>query len=377
MISVHDKKVLNSIFFFGRTISDKQSGAVFFNWSGSGFEINFEGKRLDVCLQAIETVFPPEGILWPWISVYVDDSEAPVKDIEIDKHEQLVTLFSSAVSEKHKIKLVKRIENDKGKIGVAGFEFDGELLPSEPRKSRYLLEFIGDSITCGFGNEAKQRDDLFITKEENGNLAYSAIAAKLLGADYSSICVSGIPLCKPLDPQFKLPVPGFPDLDFKPRAMEDSYEYTDRLYEEVCGRDSDFTAWDFSRFIPDAIIINLGTNDSYRIKASKDKAAEERHFESRYKDFIYKVRNLNGPDPVICCTLGSMDYYLFDNILRAAEGYKRETGDEKIFCFKFGGIFPFDEGYGAQAHPSVKTHYRMGKELSGMLQEWLKLRYVQ
>ena len=30
------------------------------------------------------------------------------------------------------------------------------------------MEFIGDSITCGFGNEAPHRDSLFDTGEENG-----------------------------------------------------------------------------------------------------------------------------------------------------------------------------------------------------------------
>lgn len=372
MISALDKEILSNISFFGRTVADEQTGAVFFNWTGSGFEVRFRGKRLDVYLRAIETVFPPEGILWPWISVFVDDMETPASEIAIDRTEQRVTLFSSDVSEEHNIKVIKRTENDKGKAGVTGFDFDGELLPPKARESRYRLEFIGDSITCGFGNEAKRRDDLFVTKEENGLLAYSAIAAKLLGAEYNSICVSGIPLCRPLDPQFRLPVPGFPDLRVKQRAMEDCYEYTDRLYEEAHGRDIGFTAWDFNRFKPDAIIINLGTNDSYRIKAAQDKAGEERHFGSRYKDFIYKVRKLNGIKPVICCTLGAMDYYLFDNILRAVEQYKRETRDDRIFCYKFGGIFPPDEGFGAQDHPSAATHLRMGTELSGKLSEWLK-----
>lgn len=372
MISVFAKEILSGISFFGRTIIDKQAGAVFFNWSGSGFELCFKGKRLDVYLRAIETVFPPEGILWPWISVFVDDVDTPLSEVAIDRPGQRVTLFSSDVSEKHNIKVVKRTENDKGKAGVIGFEFDGELLPPERGKSRYCLEFIGDSITCGFGNEARHRDDLFFTKEENGLLAYGAITAKLLGAEYNSICVSGIPLCMPLDPMFRLEIPGFPDLDIKQKAMEDCYEYTDRLYEEACGKDGDYSVWDFSAYKPDAIVINLGTNDSYRIKASAGKADEERHFESRYKDFIYKVRRLNGPDPVICCTLGSMDYYLYDNILKAAEEYKNNTGDKKIFCYKFGGIFPPREGFGAQDHPSVRTHQRMGMELSEKLREWLK-----
>jgi hypothetical protein len=376
MQKISDITSNDSILFFGRTIIDNETGGVFFNWSGSGFEVVFEGKRLDAYLSAIETVFPPEGTLWPWISVFFDDNETPVKEIAVDRHEHRVTLFSSEVSERHKIRVVKRSENDKGKVGILGFESDGSFLSPEPVKSRYRLEFIGDSITCGFGNEANRRDDMFKTEEENGLSAFSAIAAREIGAEYNSICVSGIPLCKPSDPQFKLVSPDSPENESRSFAMEDYYEYTDRLHEEKRGIKSSFTKWDFSGFLPDAIIINLGTNDSFLIKASKNKEVEERNFETRYKEFLYRVRKLNGQRPIISCTLGPIDYYLYDNILNAVKEYKQETGDMRIFCHKFGGIFPDFEGYGAQGHPSVLTHKRMGKELGEKLKEWLGSEHV-
>jgi len=371
MQTISDITSNGNILFFGRTIIDNKTGGIFFNWSGSGFEVVFEGKRLDAYFCAIETVFPPEGTLWPWISVFVDNNETPAYEIAVDRHEHRVTLFSSEVSERHKIRVVKRSENDKGKVGILGFELDGNFLSPEPVKSKYRLEFIGDSITCGFGNEAKRRDAMFKTEEENGLLTFSAIAAREIGAEYNSICISGIPLCKPSDPQLKLVFPEFPEIESRSFAMEDYYEYTDRLHEEKRGLKNSFTKWDFSRFLPDAIIINLGTNDSSQIKASKNKGAEERHFEARYKEFLYKVRNLNGERPIICCSLGPMDYYLYDNILNAVKEYKQETGDMRIFCHKFGGIFPDVEGYGAQDHPSVLTHKRMGKELAEKLKLWL------
>lgn len=376
MLKIHDEIIQKNIRFFGRTIADDKTGSIFFNWTGSGFEVVFEGRKLEAHMRAIETVFPPEGILWPWICVFIDDSEAPAYEIAVDGRERRITLFTSETCQKHKIKVVKRSENDKGKAGIAGFELDGEILPPEPAKKKYLLEFVGDSITCGFGNEAKNRDDLFITKEENGLSAYSAIAAKELGAEYNSICVSGMPLCKPRNRQFRFEVPRYNDLYIGSRAMEDYYEYTDRLHEEMRGKKSDFTRWDFSRFRPDAIVINLGTNDSYIMKVSKDTKGEERNFEQKYKEFIYKVRELNGPRPLICCTLGPMDYYNYNNIQRAVTEYKKETDDKRVICHKFGGIFPELEGYGAQGHPSALTHQRMGKELSERLKEFLNDDYL-
>lgn len=366
MLAVNE--IEERLLFFGRTIKDEDTGAVFFNWSGSGFEIDFEGKRLDAHLHALETVFPPEGTLWPWISVFVEGES--VKEVYIDKPSQRYTLFASDVSKRRRIRVVKRTENDKGKAGLAGFEADGKILNPTPPEHKKRLEFIGDSITCGYGNEAGHRDDPFTTQEENGLLAYSAIAADILNADYHSICVSGICLCKPADTDLKLTVPGFPELIVNIRAMEDYYAYTDRLHEEARGK-SEFTEWDFSAYRPDAIVVNLGTNDAYRIKAAKDKPREERFFEDRYRAFIEMLRKHNGPLPVICCTLGSMDYYLYDNIKSAAVQYQKDTGDERIFCYKYGGIFPPEEGYGALDHPSVKTNQRMAIELSQALQSWL------
>jgi len=363
MKNIPIKKIYNKIRFFGRTLYDKNSGCFFFNWSGSGFEIEFEGTRLDVCLQAIETFFPREGTLWPWISVFIDNQNTPKYEIEINTHNKCINLFLSDTPEKHKIKVIKRSENDNGKIGIIGFDLEGEVLQRTEKEKKYLIEFIGDSITCGFGNEAERRDNLFDSREENGLLAYSSIVSKELNAEYQSICVSGISLCKPLDKDFRWINPEVPDLTIEVRAMEDYYEYTDRLYEEAQGIKKNFSKWDFRSFTPNFIVINLGTNDSYRIQQADDKAAEEKHFELRYKEFIHTMRKHNGNEPIICCTLGPMNYYLYNNILNAVEEYKNESGDRRILCYKFESINPINEGYGAQDHPSVKTHERMAKEL--------------
>ncbi len=364
-------QIQHRLSFFGRTIWDEGAGAMFMNWTGSGFEMVFEAKRVDVSFLAIETVFEPEGVLWPCISVFLDDREKPLAEILLDREAQCCTLFESASPEKHRLRVIKRSENDKGKVGVAGIRVEGELLPIETPAKKLCLEFIGDSITCGFGNEAQNRDCGFLTKEENGLKAYGAVAAALLNADYYNISVSGISLCQPMEPDFSLKVPGHPELSVKVKAMEDYYGFTDRLHEEARGKKDGFAEWDFSKHKPDAIVVNLGTNDSYRIKASRYKLMEIVHYEQRYRAFIHKLRQLNGERAVICCTMGSMDYYLYDNIVDVVRSYKAQTKDERIFCYKFGGIFPIEEGYGAGDHPSVITHQRMGEELAATLRQWI------
>ena len=103
------------------------------------------------------------------------------------------------------------------------------------------------------------------------------------------------------------------------------------------------------------------------VRFAKDTATadeEEAWFSVNYRAFLEKVRELNGPDTTILCTLGSMDYYLFDHIKEVVEQYKKDTGDQKVHCFKYIGINLMTEGFGGVGHPSLKTHVRMGKELA-------------
>ena len=78
-----------------------------------------------------------------------------------------------------------------------------------------------------------------------------------------------------------------------------------------------------------------------------------------------------GKDTLIVCSLGSMDYFLYDRLKAAVEEYKADTGDERVFAFKYLPINNMSEGVGAGGHPSMKTHLRMGKELAFRLRPWL------
>ncbi len=50
---------------------------------------------------------------------------------------------------------------------------------------------IGDSISCGYGNEGKSQNEHFSPDTENARDAYGAIAARRLGADYACVAWSG------------------------------------------------------------------------------------------------------------------------------------------------------------------------------------------
>jgi hypothetical protein len=362
----------NYPFFFGRTLYDKEREAMFFNWTASGFTLRFLGDRLEMDVTAIAEDFPGEEKNLPWLAVFTDGGTEPDRLMRLEEGRQTCLLFEGEKPREHTLTVVKRTENSKGRAGLHRLLLNGEPLPYEAPEPRYRLEFVGDSITCGFGNDMSPQATAFTNGLEDGLAAYPAVTAGLLHAGYQSVCVSGIPLCWASDPSFRLKLPEYPGFTPPPRTMEDYYVCADRNHQEAAGVKEGFEPWDFGRFRPDAVILNLGTNDAYRISVSGGGPAEEAYFRDRYLAFLREVRRLNGLRPVIACTLGPMNYFLYDAIEKAAAAYCRDTGDRRVFCMKFGPIDPSGEGYGGLTHPNLKTHARMGRELAATLEPWLK-----
>ena len=142
----------------------------------------------------------------------------PADKFEIGRKKQIKTIFASDKEEKHMIRIVKLTENYKTFAGIKGFYMDGDILDKEWGK-RPAIEFIGDSITCGFGNEAQEKDRLFFSEDENGWMSYGSIAARMLDMDWNMISMSGI--CTEVRT-------GMP-MDY---GMMDLYLYTDRIWQE-------------------------------------------------------------------------------------------------------------------------------------------------
>ncbi|MFA9463945.1 MAG: SGNH/GDSL hydrolase family protein [Velocimicrobium sp.] len=222
------------------------------------------------------------------------------------------------------------------------------------------IEFIGDSITCGFGNLSNERDRLFFSEDENGWMSHAAIAARKLDAEFSIISYSGIAITKGIEhSKWEMP------------SMEDLYPYTDRLIEEKHGVKDSFKKWDFKQNTPDVIVLNLGTNDATVIELNEEISLGIERFEKEYYQFLKMLREKNGTKPWIICSLGSMDYYLYDNIKKVAELFSKINGDSKIRCFKYDRI-RYTDGLGACSHPNIMTHSRMGNQIADYITKLLK-----
>jgi lysophospholipase L1-like esterase len=235
---------------------------------------------------------------------------APVRKLEIGQENTSVLLFQAQGEqpETHTIRIVKLTENLKTELGIASFSMDGEIQAPESGAKQKRIEFIGDSITCGFGNLTDERDRWFYTADEDASFAHGPMAAEKLGMDYSVISISGI--CATQNA-------GIP--------IQDKLAGTGLQSAEKPEPAIKYETYDFEKNHNDYVVLNLGTNDACGISLSAEPTAVYENFKKGYRSLIETIRKANGKDTYIICALGTMNYYLWSDgwvwRMRASEPY--------------------------------------------------------
>ncbi len=358
------KDILPLIQIHGRTC--QHNDTLWFDWTCAGFTVRFTGTTLTAKIRSIGVIDindrERKRMEYSCIGVVGPDGESLVYRTECVDAEKWYTLFEAEQPGTYTLRVVKLSENARGKTGVCEIETDGTLEPV-PFEKKKTIEFIGDSITCGYGDESKAMMDPFKTSEENGWIAYGPLAARKLGLEFSMVCVSGIGVTAGTR---NFTFPGY-------IPMEKGYPYTDPYYDNEVKRPQQL--WDFAAHPTDIIVLNLGTNDRSAVAFAQTLEAaevENEFFRVHYRKFLEDLRRLNGPDTLICCMLGPMDFYLADEIRMIVDAYQKETGDTKIRFGKFRGVNMMTEGHGSAGHPTAKTQARMAEELVHYLNLWTK-----
>lgn len=342
----------------GRTLPSPDGTLLYCNWTLSGVELRFRGRTLLADLGAMpgaeQDRNPITGALaerptWPWCAVILDGAEEPARVFEVSSDRETCLLFHSDDEETHCIRLIKRTENGKGFLGIRGFWLDGALLPLPETAPQKQIVFIGDSITCGFGNATEERDRLFFAQDEDGWMSHGAITARLLHMEPTILSSSGIALTT-----YK----GWPH----PYAMDRLYDYTDRMVEDRLGQ-AQPTPWDFAAHPADYVVLNLGTNDVNAMALEGPEGVD--HHARAYRNFLHHLRQLH-PQAQLICALGSMDYYLYSDIEKIVAAYCRDAGDGAVHCFRYPKMDIADP-VGACGHPHVKTHEKMARAMAAFI----------
>lgn len=316
--------------FVGR-VDTSDPNAARFAWSGSGFVARFQGSSLAVRMGGGQEY-----------TVLVDGVVGP-KFVPSGGFDVVARGLAPGV---HQLEFYRRTEAHLGESSLLGIRVeDGELL-TPPEAPLRRLELVGDSISCGYGNEGVDQTCGFTPPTENHYQSYGALAARALGAELVTVAWSG-----------KGVVCNYGDEpDSCTHPMPEYYERT--LPERPQSR------WDFSSWQPHAVVVNLGTND---FSTEQDPTPAE--FEAAYIELLQQIRAA-APGAVILCTIGPM---LFgDDLATARAAITRAVqsrvarGDAAVKVFELAPTDPA-HGYGCDWHPSLRTHEVMADTLVAVL----------
>ena len=323
--------------------------------SGAGAEFYVTGTKANVTLRADSSVSGSTENL-SRVAIYLDGTR--VADEILFKEETTIPVFESATEETHKVRVIKLSESAMSTCGISEISVLGEVYPTEQKDK--FIEFIGDSITCGYGVDDEDRDHHFATQTEDVTKAYAYLTAEALGADYSMVSFSGYGI-----------VSGYTGTGEKvaEQLVPKYYEKLGFSYGTYAGDGIPHTMeWDFAKRQPDLVVINLGTNDNSYVMGMQDRKEE---YIKGYVDFLYTVRKRN-PEAWILCTLGIMGTDLCPAMEEAVERYRTETGDTRISSMRFADQLP-EDGYAADWHPTAVTHRKAAEKLTAEIKnimEW-------
>ncbi|MGL4798929.1 MAG: GDSL-type esterase/lipase family protein [Cellulosilyticaceae bacterium] len=341
----------------GRTLVEKDK--TWMNWTCAGVQFQCRGSKVEVELEA-EWVMENGNVLSPWFALCLDDNETATKVFELKEGCHWYTLYEGDEDRCHQVRLIKRTEAQHGRSALRriAIEGEGDLCPL-PYEGRYNIEFVGDSITCGYGNGALDPGEGFLPAHEDGLHTYATGVADYFKAALGCVSVSGIGVYSSYTDQ---------DCRNTQYLMKDVYDYADYFVEKA-SRGKVTTQWDFGKFKPDLIVVNLGTNDRSYLQYDYEERTEA--FQEAYKALLRQIREKNGSHPKILCAIGGMAPAIYAIIDEAVQDYKKESHDQDVSTMCFGDQRE-EEGMGANGHPSLQTHERMAKEMIQKIQDWLQ-----
>jgi lysophospholipase L1-like esterase len=318
----------------GRVDTTSTAGQPQFAWSGSGFVASFSGTSLDAQLY-------DDG---PFIfRAVVDGKLQPA--FTSTAGQATYHLAAGLAAGDHTVELYRQTEGAQGTSRLVGLSAGGGALAAPPAGPGRFIEVIGDSISCGYGMLGTKTDsDCFPT--EDAYDTYGAVTARALGADVSIVAASGRGVIR--------------------NYGGDTTDTMPMVYARAITNNA-APAWDFG-VQPQAVIINLGTND-----ISNNKGDPGTAFRDMYLQLVETVRG-HYPDAYIFCIIGPM---LSGSDLTTIQGYLKDVvtarnaaGDARIEFF--GAITAQgSDTYACQYHPNVAENMTMAGQLTAELKSKL------
>lgn len=310
------KENLDSIKVIGRSSPSKS--VVTMDWSGSGIEFNadFEGFLEAKMYTTVDCN----------IAVYID-GVAVQECMKIREGTNTYTLATGIAAGVHNVRIIKLHAAEVGRpllTSINTVTFKG-VLDEKPADKKYLVEFIGDSITCGYG--AKSKDD----STTYAHLTYAYLFCQKNDYDYSFVAVSGIGTIKSGERHGSL-------------LMGDIYPYVSYYRDQTEKYEPERQA--------DMVVIALNTNDNGRVTD-----ADKNTYKNKVRSLLADVKRIHGDDVKIVWYYGMMGSGKCDNWMKEV---LEELGGKNAGYYSFQAK---PDTSGASSHPSAAGHIENAERL--------------
>lgn len=327
----HDKnfyKPSNSLIQYYGRIQNSESGLLRFWSPGVYIKSSFDGSKCSFVLND-QVLY---GNVHNYIELVIDGKQFR---FQTRFKANLITVHGLQKT-KHNLTICKDTESSQGYLEFAGISC--KKLLSLPEKPARKIEFIGNSITCGYGADTSEiachKGQWY--DQHNAYMAYGPITARALNAQWQLTAVSGIGLIHSCCGMKIL--------------MPQVYDKID-LHE-------DSLAYDFNNYTPDLVSICLGQNDGIQ-----DSTA----FCSAYVDFIKTVRSKYPDAKILLLSSPMADANLrlaLKKYISSVVNYFHENNDSEVYKF----FYEKQYNKGCDTHPDLKEH----KEIAGLLIQFIK-----
>lgn len=302
-----------------------------FTWSNSGIEFCGRFDRITVFFGENTSEQPV------MFKTYVDNYE-----VKTSVSGKGVTAVIENLRDKvHNVKIL-RISEGSNCISIDKIQIYGKNpeFMTPPEKKRLKLEFLGDSITAGYGVIADGEKMEYTTYEQDSTKTYAYLTAEKLDAEIRTICISGEGICHSCG-------------DFVGSPFISFFNRTTRSAEGCINDD----------YVPDVFVVNGGTNDK-RSHVTSDEFIEG------VITLLKEIRSKYPETPIIWM-YGMMVHVFDDELKEAVEIFNKEYGN--AYCLIVKSVNDYKNQKGTYGHPNVNASLRCSRILTKKIKEILEI----
>jgi hypothetical protein len=256
---------------------------------------------------------------------------------------------------KHTVRLYKATEAHTGPIAIE--KITGRKLKALPNAKAPLIEFIGNSITCGAAADPSEVacGTGVYHDQHNAYMAYGPRLARALKTNFVLSSVSGIGMYR----NWNSDGPTMP-----------------QVYEKIDFQQQNAQLWNFASYSPQVVSIALGTNDLSNGDGKKQRLPfDSASYVATYVGFVKLVKSKYPKTQIALLSspmINGKNRTLLQNCLTAVK-QQTDAGyptDKPVAVYFFQPM----QAHGCSGHPSVEDHAILAKEIEPFFQKLLQVK---